>query len=128
MFEEIFSYPSVLRRHREGPLASERQDYLEYLKGRGAASGTVAMQARYCLAIAREIQQYRRDHCFKPQSPPFTICDSRPWRWSISARTSSRRRHCLVPIAVSPSSKPFPLPCPAIYPNGFRFRYNSAWR
>lgn len=65
MFEEIFSYPSVLRRHREGPLASERQDYLKYLKGRGAASGTVAMQARYCLAIAREIQQYPRDQCFK---------------------------------------------------------------
>jgi len=65
MFGEIFSYPAVLRRHREGPLASERQDYLKYLKDRGAASGTVVMQARYCLSIAREIQQHPRDYCFK---------------------------------------------------------------
>ena len=65
MFEEIFSYPTVLRRHREGPLASERQDYLQYLKDRGAATGTVVMQARYCLSIAREIQRWPCDHCFK---------------------------------------------------------------
>lgn len=65
MFEEIFSYPGALRRHREGPLASERRDYLKYLKDRGAALGTVIMQARYCLSIAREIQQYPREHCFK---------------------------------------------------------------
>jgi integrase/recombinase XerD len=65
MFEEIFSRPAVLPRHREGPLASERQDYLQYLKDRGAASGTVVMQARYCLSIAREIQQYSREHRFR---------------------------------------------------------------
>ena len=65
MFEEIFSYPAVLRRHREGPLASERQEYLQYLKNRGAAWGTVFMQARYCLSIAQEIQRWPREHCFK---------------------------------------------------------------
>ena len=65
MFEEIFSHPAALRRHREGPLASERREYLKYLKDRGAASGTVAGQARYCLSIAQEIQQWPREHCFK---------------------------------------------------------------
>jgi len=65
MFEEIFSSPAVLRRHREGPLASERRDYLQYLKDRGAASSTVVMQARYCLSIAQEIQRWPREHCFK---------------------------------------------------------------
>lgn len=65
MFEEIFSSPAVLRRHREGPLSSERQEYLQYLKDRGAATGTVIRQARYCLSIAREIQRYPREHCFK---------------------------------------------------------------
>ena len=65
MFEEIFSDPAALRRHREGPLASERQDYLKYLKDRGAAWGTVVRQARYCLSIAQEIQRWPRDHCFK---------------------------------------------------------------
>jgi integrase/recombinase XerD len=64
MFEKIFSYPAVLRRHREGPLASERLEYLKYLNDRGAALGTVLRQARYCLCIAREIQQWPREHCF----------------------------------------------------------------
>ena len=64
MFEKIFSYPAVLRRHREGPFASERLDYLKYLNDRGAALGTLLRQARYCLCIAREIQRWPREHCF----------------------------------------------------------------
>jgi hypothetical protein len=65
MFEEIFSYPAALQRHREGPLASERREYLKYLKDRGSASGTVVRQARYCLSIAQQIQRWPREHCFK---------------------------------------------------------------
>lgn len=64
MFEEIFSQPAALRRHREGPLPSERREYLKYFKDRGAPSGTVVRQARYCLSIAQEIQQWPREHCF----------------------------------------------------------------
>jgi hypothetical protein len=64
MFEKIFSYPGVLRRHREGPLASERLEYLKYLNDRGAALGTLLRQARYCLCVAREIQHWPRDHRF----------------------------------------------------------------
>src|SRR5215470_2026518 len=60
MFEEIFSYPTALRRHREGPLSSERREYLQYLRERGAAAGTVVRQARYCLSIAQEIQPASR--------------------------------------------------------------------
>ncbi len=67
MFEEIFSYPAALRRHREGPLASERREYLKYLKDRGSASGTVVRQARYCLSIAQQIQQWPQEHCFKAE-------------------------------------------------------------
>jgi hypothetical protein len=51
MFEKIFSYPAVLRRHREGPLASERLEYLKYLNDRGAALGTVLRQARTASAL-----------------------------------------------------------------------------
>ncbi len=64
MFEKIFSYPAVLQRHREGPLAPERLEYLKFLNDRGAALGTVLRQARYCLCIAREIQRWPREHCF----------------------------------------------------------------
>jgi hypothetical protein len=58
MFEKIFSYPAVLRRHREGPLASERLAYLKYLIDRGAALGTLLRQARYCLCVAHAIHRW----------------------------------------------------------------------
>jgi hypothetical protein len=64
MFEKIFSFPAVFRRHREGPLASERLKYLEYLNDRGLALGSVLKQARYCLCVAQEIQRWPRDHSF----------------------------------------------------------------
>ena len=64
MFEKIFSFPAVLRRHREGPLAAERLEYLKYLHDRGLALSTVLRQARYCLCIAQEIEQWPRDHFF----------------------------------------------------------------
>lgn len=64
MFEKIFSFPAVLRRHREGPLAAERLEYLKYLNDRGLALSTVLRQARYCLCVAQEIEQWPRDHFF----------------------------------------------------------------
>jgi hypothetical protein len=64
MFEKIFSFSAVLRRHREGPFASERLEYLKYLSDRGLSLGTVLRHASYCLCIAREIQRWPRDHCF----------------------------------------------------------------
>ncbi len=41
MFETLFSYPAVLRRHRDGPLAAERAAYLEGLATQGTARGTL---------------------------------------------------------------------------------------
>ena len=64
MFETIFSYPAVLRRHREGPLASERLEYLQSRHDRGAAISTVVKEARYCLCVAREIERWPREYCF----------------------------------------------------------------
>ena len=64
MFEKIFCFPAVFRRHLEGPLASERLEYLKYLNDRGVALGTLLKHARYCLSIAHEIQRWPRDHVF----------------------------------------------------------------
>ena len=64
MFEKLFSYPAVLRRHHEGPLASERMEYLRSLHDRGAALGSLLRQARYCLCLARQVQSWPRDHRF----------------------------------------------------------------
>ena len=40
MFETLYSYPAVIRRHREGPLVAERVSYLERLAAAGAARAT----------------------------------------------------------------------------------------
>jgi hypothetical protein len=52
MFETLFTYPGVLRRHWEGPLAAERAAYLSELADRGMAHGTILCKSSYCLCIA----------------------------------------------------------------------------
>jgi hypothetical protein len=68
MFETLFHYPAVLRRHRDGPLATERAAYLAALAARGHAPSTVRKCARYCLAIAVQLQT-------TPHAQPFTTAD-----------------------------------------------------
>jgi site-specific recombinase XerD len=55
MFESLFAYPAVVKRHREGPLAAERVAYLEGLVGRGVARATLLRRANYCLAVAEAL-------------------------------------------------------------------------
>jgi integrase/recombinase XerD len=64
MFETLFTYPSVLRRHREGPLAAERAGYLAHLATQAMAHGTLLRRASYCLCVAVEAQRWPDDHCF----------------------------------------------------------------
>ncbi len=55
MFEKRFRYSAVLRRHREGPLASERAIYLEGLAAYGAARETILHRASHCLCVAEAL-------------------------------------------------------------------------
>src|SRR5712692_7880558 len=64
MFDQLFRYPGVVRRHRDGPLAHERATYLASLATRGSAPGTLLKYARYCLAIAHVVQPTPRDRSF----------------------------------------------------------------
>lgn len=64
MFETLFSYPAVLRRHQDGPLAAERIAYLEGLAAQGMARGTLLKRARYCLCVARAVEHRSSDHLF----------------------------------------------------------------
>ena len=64
MFEKLLTYPGVLRRHREGPLAAERAAYLSELADRGMAHGTILRHSSYCLCIAIELQRWPPDRCF----------------------------------------------------------------
>ena len=64
MFDQLFRYPAVLRRHRNGPFAQERATYLTSLAIQGSPTGTVLKCARYCLAIAQVLQTRPADHSF----------------------------------------------------------------
>lgn len=66
MFETLFSYPAVRRRHQSGPLAAQRAAYLQELAAQGAAYGTLVRRARYCLCVAREIAGQPEAHRFGP--------------------------------------------------------------
>ena len=64
MFDTLFTFPGVLRRHREGPLAAERAAYLSELADRGMAHGTILRKSSYCLCIAIALQRWPPDRCF----------------------------------------------------------------
>lgn len=64
MFETLFTYPGVLRRHQEGPLANERWTYLSELAAQGMAQGTILRRASYCLCVAVELERWPPDRSF----------------------------------------------------------------
>ena len=53
MFEQLFSSESACRRHRDAPLADERQRYLQHCAEQGATHGTLRMKAKELLWLAR---------------------------------------------------------------------------
>jgi len=64
MFDTLFTYPAVLKRHREGPFAAERAGYLAGLAAQGMARGTLLLRARYSLRIAWELDRWPAAHRF----------------------------------------------------------------
>src|SRR5664279_5226581 len=55
MFEKLFAYSGVVSRHREAPLAEERQRYLEYREEQGTPKSTLLPLASELLAIAQQL-------------------------------------------------------------------------
>ena len=55
MFETIFKYPAVVVRHREAPLAKERERYLAHRAKDGIAGATLVGLARELLIVVREM-------------------------------------------------------------------------
>lgn len=66
MFETLFSRPPAIQRHRAGPLAVERAAYLETLADQETPRATMRIRAHYCLRIARELDNWPREHRFTP--------------------------------------------------------------
>jgi len=87
MFDQLFSYPAALQRHRDGPLAEERVAYLESLATQGAARGTLVRRARYCLCVAREVAHWPADHLFDPVE-----IESLATEWAARRATEGRAK------------------------------------
>ena len=85
MFETLFSYPSVLRRHREGPLAAERAAHLRSLAAKGMARSTILRWARYCLCVAEYLQRGSLDRPLNAEE-----IESLAHRWAAERVTSGR--------------------------------------
>ena len=49
MFEQLFTYPGVLARHRGAPVAAARESYLQHCAKQGMARGTL-------LSVANELR------------------------------------------------------------------------
>lgn len=55
MFEVLFHYPRVIAKHRGGPFAEAREQFLEYRASQGLALATLQRDARELLVIAERI-------------------------------------------------------------------------
>ncbi len=78
MFETLFSYGATKRRHQQGPLAAQRDAYLEEFASTGAAHGTLLRRARYCLCVAREVVRQPADHLFDAEE-----IEAMAHRWAV---------------------------------------------
>lgn len=57
MLDSLFTYPAVLKRHQAGPLAAEREAYLDALAKSGAARSTLQRRAVFCLVVAQALDR-----------------------------------------------------------------------
>ena len=87
MFETLFTYPAVLRRHKEGPLAVERARYLTDLAAKSVPRNTLLMKASYCRRVAVELQRWPSDRCFDKNE-----VEEMASGYSADGPTSSNRR------------------------------------
>jgi integrase/recombinase XerD len=55
LFETLFKYPRVIARHRTGPCAEAREQFLKHCIGQGLAGATLLRHARELLVIAERI-------------------------------------------------------------------------
>ncbi len=55
MFETLFKYPRVVARHRTGPSAEAREQFLKHCANQGLAGATLLRHARELLVIAERI-------------------------------------------------------------------------
>lgn len=94
MFEKLFSYPAVLQRHRTGPLAAEREAFIEMLDAKGMAHETLLRVARYCRCLSEGIRSWPAERCFKVSEVEALIT-----QWATGQVVSGRASGPMWPMA-----------------------------
>jgi integrase/recombinase XerD len=87
MFDQLFTRPTALARHRTAPLAKERSDYLGHLASQGISRGCMKQIAPYLLVITSMLRLGKR--------PGITISveeiEDAAQRWA--SRPGKRKNH-----------------------------------
>ena len=56
MFEQLFTHPAVVARHRAAPYVEERERYLTYCAQQGYTQATFRLKARELIWVARKLR------------------------------------------------------------------------
>jgi site-specific recombinase XerD len=83
MFASLFKYPAVVSRHREAPLASDRESYLVHRAKDGTSLATLRRIARELLVIVREMD-------LRPTSISADAIESAAEHWARRQRRHGR--------------------------------------
>lgn len=86
MFEQLFTYPAVLRRHQEAPWVAERARYLAHRAEQGCARQTLLRLAEELLVVARALKVSPT-----PVVPPAQIAAAAE-QWAQRQRRRGRTR------------------------------------
>src|SRR2546427_34225 len=91
MFDQLFRYPAVVRRHRDGPLAHERATYLVGLANRGSATGTLLGE---CPPVGNPAHRLTRIDGGSTHRDPPRVCGDDPYRGSAASAWRSGQIPC----------------------------------
>ena len=74
MFEELFTTPEALEKHRTAPLAEQRLSYLDHLAHSGASRRTLHLTAMEQTRLAHLLDLKEGDTVSIPQKPASVEC------------------------------------------------------
>jgi len=86
MFEDLFTYPKVLARHRAGPSADARERFLAHCAGCGAARGTLLRFANELMVVAERIDVNSGSRWRMPRPRSMEPTAPRSSAWSAFAQ------------------------------------------
>jgi len=96
MFEKLFKYRRVQTRHRDAPLAQQREAYLSHRAEQGAAQATLVNIARELLVVCRYISSFSRREITATEIEAAARCWARRQQRRRKARVQRWSRHLFI--------------------------------